>query len=884
MMRSLHALKNGLRSLIHRQQEERELDDELSFHIEMQTAANIRRGLSPAEARTEALRAFGGVEKAKEQCRESWGVRGVESLGQDLRFGVRSLARYPSYSLVVVLILALGIGANTAIFSAVYGILLRPLPYAEGDRLVLLRQLDPRGGDEATGVSPLEMADYRAKSPALAGLVEHHSMWFNLLSRGEPERVQTGVVSWNYFDILGIEPVLGRTFAPADERHGATPVLVLSYEYWQRSHGGDPAILGRTFQMNDKAHTVVGVLPPVPPYPEDNEVYMPTTACPFRGNPEATQARNARMLTAFARLARGASLERAQSEVKAAAAQMRADHPEDYPPDQQHGATLVPLREELTHDVRPKLMLLLGTVGLVLLVACANAANLALARLSQRQRELALRTALGADRRRLARQLLTESAILGLAGGAAGLLLALPVLRLLTTFAARFTPRANEIEIDGAVLLFTLAASLITGLIFGAAPALTRPDLNGALKDGGERATASGGLRLRNVLVVLQLAVSVPLLVAAGLSLRSLLALHEVDPGFRLEQVLTATLDLDWDKYNDEARRRQFFQPLLERLQAHPEVISAAIGSTFPLNDSHPWDNELLIEGRAVPAHEALPQIDLRIASPDYFSTLGIPILRGRAFTADDLAGTHPVALVNQTLARRYWADGNPIGQRISIDGGENWRTVVGVVGDVKQYGLDQEVAHEVYRPLLQYTMLRGTLVIRTTAAKPGMEKTVRQIIRGVDPEQPVYGFRTLEEVRAESIAPKRLTAVLLGSFAGLALAIAAAGIAGVLAFSVSQRTHEIGIRMALGASRGRVLRMVLGQAAPLILLGLALGLAGALGVTHLLSGLLFGVEPTDPTTFLAVSLLLVSVAAAASLVPARRATEVHPMAALRDA
>ncbi|HEX3127928.1 MAG TPA: ABC transporter permease [Thermoanaerobaculia bacterium] len=882
----MNGLRRTLRSLVLKSRSEREMDDELSFHIDMATARNIRLGMDPALARTEALRAFGGVEKTKEQCREARGGRWIEQLGQDLRYGARTLRMHPGYAAVVVLILALGIGANTAMFSAVNAVLLRPLPYADGDRLVVLHQKAALTGVDDLPFSPVEMADYERGSRSFSNLVEHHSMGFNLLDHGEPSRVRTGVVSWDFFDVLGVKPLLGRTFRSEDETAAAEPVLILSYEYWQRQYGGDPKVVGRSLRMNDKAHLVIGVLPQVPRYPTEDDVYMPTTACPFRSDPHMATDRAGRMLTAFGRLRPGVSLDQGNAEVVAVAARLREDHPDAYPAAEGYEAGLLSLRSELTREARPKLLLLLGTVGLVLLIVCANVANLALARLLHRQKELALRSALGAGRGRIARQLLTESALLALAGGLAGLLLAVPCLRLMSTFAARFTPRAAEIGVDGNVLLFTLAVSLAAGLIAGAAPALARQNPAAMLKEGGDRGDEKGiggtTLRLRNLLIVFQLAASFMLLIGAGLTLRSLLRLEQVNPGFRLDRVSATDVVLDWSKYAEGERRWAFYAPLLEKVRSQPGFESVALGSTFPLNESQPWNNPLVVEGRPADPGKAAPQVDLRIASTGYFETLGIPVLEGRSFTDQDTAGAPEVVIVNRSLARRVWPDRPAINQRISLDGGKNWRTVVGVVGDVKQYGLDSESADEIYRPLAQFPILGLSLLVRSDQPAEAVEATVRRILKGIDPEQPVFDTRTLQQVRAESLTPSRVTTTLIALFAVLALAITAAGIAGILAFSVGQRTHEIGIRMAMGAVPGDVLRMILRQAALLVLPGLALGMLGALALTRLMTGLLFGVEPTDPFTFVAVSLLLLGVAAVACLIPARRATEIHPMVALR--
>jgi predicted permease len=708
----------------------------------------------------------------------------------------------------------------------------------------------------------------------------------NLVRHGAPERVRTGVVSANFFTVLGVKPILGRDFTPEDDKPGAVPALLLSYEYWQSNQAGDPAVLGKALSMNDKAHTVIGVLPPFTQYPDTNDVYMPTTACPFRSKPSMSTTHSMRMVAGLARLAPGVPLARAAAETGDILRQMEREHPEDYPASQGFSVALLPLRDEMIRDARPTLLILLATVGLVLLIVCANVANLTLARQVGRQHDLAVRSALGASRSRLARQLLTESTLLALAGGLLGLLLAAGALRLLVTFVTRFTPRAGEIAIDGPVLLFTLGVSLLTGLAFGALPALSRTAPADALKEGGDRAGGSDGgtgLRLRNGLIVAQLALSFMLLIGAGLLLRSLLKLHQVDPGFHADRVLTAALDLNWSRYDTPERRLDFYNRLLPRLHTLPGVTQAAFGSTFPLNDSYPWTAALRIESRPLPEGQAAPRVDMRVASPEYFQTMGIPILAGRSFTEQDGADAAGVVMVNRAMARRFWDAGNPLGQRISFDAGKTWRTVVGVAGDVKQYGLDHAPAEEVYRPLAQSPLLGGNLLLATTGPPHALETGVRDAVHALDPEQPVYGMRTLEETRAESLAPKRLTATLLGLFSLLALIITATGIAGLIAFSVSRRTHEIGIRMALGAVRGTVLWMVLRQGAVLVLAGLALGIAGALAFTRVLSNLLFQVEPNDPLTFLAVIATLLAVAALACLLPARRATLIQPIVALRS-
>jgi putative ABC transport system permease protein len=883
-----NGLVRSLRSLFRINRTEREMEREVRFHLEMETEENIRRGMSREEARLTALRSFGGVELVKEECRDVKRHRPLETLWQDVRFGARVLLRNPGFALLAVLTLALGIGANTAIFSVVYGVLLRPLPYQQGGQLVVLRQQAPLARNNNLGFSVKEINDYRAQNQTLADLAEHHSMAFTLFGGPEPERIQAAVVSANFFDLMGVTPMLGRTFAPSDEGHGAEAVLILSHQYWQRSQKGDPNIVGRVFRMNDRPHTVVGVLPPLPQYPNENDVYMPTSACPTRSSERFIANRNARMMSVFGRLKAGVSEPQALADLSTVAGRMKETNPDAYPANLGFSFALSSLHKELTQRAQPTFLVLLCTAGLVLLLACANTANLTLARLMRRERELAVRAALGASRGRLIRQLLTESTLLALLGGVLGVLLAGWSLKLLVGFAARFTPRAAEISLDNTVLLFTLVVAVGTGLIFGLLPALSlRQSLVPSLKEGsGQSAVSAGRQRLRSALVVAQVAVSFVLLIGAGLMLRSLFKLREVNPGFDPERVLVMRVTPNWSKYTTGQQYRDFSSRLIERTRTVPGVLSAAMASTYPLNPSGlangPNYVNFQIEGRLPNPNEATPQVDYRVASADYFQTIRLPLLKGRVFTEADDAQAQQVAVINQTLARHRWGNEDPVGKRISFDQGRNWVTIVGVVGDVRQYGLNQEPSDELYRPARQ-TAGGGHLLVRTTVAPTVMVPQLRQAIYGVDPETAIDQVQTLEHVRSESMASPRLTTVLLGLFAALAMLITAAGIAGVMALTVSQRTHEIGIRMALGASANSVLRLVLRQGLTLVLIGLALGVAGAFALTRLMSTLLFAVEPTDPLTWLVVALALAAVAALACFVPARRATLIDPLVALRS-
>jgi putative ABC transport system permease protein len=868
-----------LTSLFRRERLERELDRELQFHLDMLTERHVREGLAAGEAHRAALRTFGGVERIKDDVRETWLSRLAETLGQDVRYGLRNLRRNPGFALVVIATMALGIGANTAIFSVVNGVLLRPLPYANGDRLVVLRQQQPLANVEETFFSVQEIEDYRTRAHSLDGVAEFHDMWFILLGRSEPERVATGVVSANFFDVLGVQPALGRGFLQADDAPGAPAVLVLSHDYWQRSFAGDPAVVGKIFQMNDRPHQVIGILPPVPQYPVEVDVYMPTSACPFRSRPAFIQNRASRMMQAVGRVRPGVTIEQARADLAVVAAGLQASHPDVYRETDGYRTAAIPLQEELTRSFRTTLFVLLGTASFVLLIVCASVANLTLARMVRREREIAIRAVLGASRVRLVRQLLTESTMLALIGGALGIGLAAWGIDLLIAYAEPFT-RTTDIRIDRTVLLYTFLMSVGTGVIFGSVPAFSGSlGIAPALRDGGR--TTQNRQSVRNALIVVQVAASFMLLIGAGLTLRTVINLQRVDPGFRTDNLLTMRIDLNFSKYKAE-QIPAFWERLDERLRSEPGVLAAAGGGTFPLNERGPFSGPLQIEGRALPPNMPRPQVDFHTATPDYFSTIGQPLLAGRTFTHADrgLTPDLPVVIINKTMARHYWPDQDPIGKRIN-GGGPLWFTIVGVVADTLQR-LNEPAHDEVYRPMLQVGQLSTTWLLRSTVDPQIMERQLRGAVRAIDPDQPVDHFRTMAEVRSASLESFRLTAVLLGLFACLALIITAAGIAGVIAFSVNQRTQEFGIRMALGARRASVLSMVLRQGITLVLAGLAIGMGGALVLTRVLTTLLFGVEPTDRLTFLAVSMVLIAVAAAACLIPARRAASVDPMVALR--
>ncbi len=883
-----------LRALLRHGELDSGLHAEMRFHIEMETAKNIKQGMSPEDARLKALRSFGPMEKHKEEARDARGVGAVETLIADLRYGGRALFKHPGYALLAILTLGLGIGANTAIFSVINGVLLKPLPYEHGDRLVIVQQSRPLSGQPQVGVAIAEYFDYRERGKdVFDGLVEYHQMNFDLINRGEPDRVNTGVVSHNFFDLLGIKPIIGRSFVAADDVRDAEAVLILSHTYWRTKFGGDPNIVGQVFEMNDRPHRVIGVLPNVPHYPQENDVYMPVLACPFRAAGERQMAQNRRAfgaLSVFGRLKEGANPEQAASAVGAICHNFTQDNQQVYRPETSgFRATTVPVREALTSGARELLLILLGITGLILLIACANVANLTLARMLGRDRELAMRAALGAGRGRLVRQLLTESTLLGFCGGVIGVGVAYLTIGMLTTFVGRFTSRTGEIEIDPLVLVFTLGISVITGLLFGTLPAIgSRVDLVSALKQGGNQSGDSGGRkRMQGALIIAQVAVSVVLLVGAALLLASFYRLQKVETGYRSDGVLSAEIYGNFSRYPNINAQRKLYLPLIERLQQQPGVNSVAVTNAVPLGGGAPGTTRFEIEGRPMDDPERAPTTDLRIASSQYFQTIGIPLINGRVFNDLDNEESMRVAVINKSMTR-YWDGVDPVGTRIRpIVGGPNapstWYTVIGVVGDVRQFGLAQDTVAQVYIALPQSPVgLAGQVLLRTAGDPASFGNVLRSTVYAVDPNQPVENVRTLDDLRSEALAAPRLTATLLGMFAGLALLVTLAGIGGVIATSVTQRTKEFGLRMALGARRDSVLLMVVRQGLTLVVIGLVIGVGGALAAGRVLSSYLYQTAPRDPLIFTAVAAVFILAGIVACLIPARRATTVDPLIALR--
>jgi predicted permease len=811
-------------------------------------------------------------------------------LGRDVRYGARTLAHSPGYTVTAALILALGIGANTAMFSVIHGVLLAPLPFRHGDELVLLHQSAPESNRSDAGVSIPELQDYRARLESVRDLVEYHRMSFTLLDQGEPDRVDTGVVSANFFDVLGVHPVLGRSFVDADDDLGAPAVLLLSHEYWVRKFGADPHVVGRVLEMNNRPHTVIGVLPDFPQYPQANDVYMPTSACPFRARAEASPSshRTFAILQVFGRLAPGATAAEASQEIAGISRSFERDHPRDYEAARVEDLTgeAVPLRDALVVKARSALWVLVGVTLLVLVIAAANVANLALARTLRRSRELAVRTALGSSRGRLLRQLVVENLILGLVGGALGVAFAWMSTGLLVAFIGRFTPRTGQVGIDGAVLAFAFLVSIATGVVSGLAPALAaRRSVAQGLRDGGAQAGEGRERhRLRSGLVVAQVAVSFALVVSAALLLESFYKIATAPLGFETQHVMTAAIYGNFSRRTEAADQRRFESQVLENLRAMPGVRSAALTGAVPQSAIVPSHVPVTLQGSR-DAERSDFEVDANFASDGYFETLGVPLLGGRDFRSSDTPDAPPVAIVNQSMAR-LWKGADPVGRRFTTPGpdGPIAFTVVGLAADYRLYDVAQANPAQFYLPVSQNPG-RGTRLLARVAGDPATAvPSIKSAVHRADPQTPVEDLATIAEIRSSThLAEPRLTAVLLSVFALVALAITLAGIAGVIGTSVSQRTRELGVRMALGASRRSVLRIVLGQGLALAAVGVALGAAAALLFSRLLSSFLFETSAADPRPLAAVAALFLLVTGLAAAGPARRATSIDPLEALRS-
>lgn len=807
----------------------------------------------------------------------------MTSLVRDLRYGLKVLARRPLLTGAAIVCLALGIGANTVVFSLVNGILLRPLPYAEPDRIVMVWNQFLRAGVTRAPSSGKELLDYRDQNRTFEQVAGLLYWYFNLTSEEVPERLVGGRVSASLFPLLGVEARRGRTFLPEEETQSAR-VALLSHDLWQRRFGGDPDLIDRSIGLAEIPHTVVGVLPRDLQYPLSAvDVFVPWT-------PNLANPRTRRGAQVLARMKPGESLATAQADMDTLAARFRQDHPEVYPADSGWGLKVAPLHEEVVGDVRPQLLILAGAVTLVLLIACGNVANLLLAQATIREREIALRAALGAGPLRVVRQLVTESLLLAALGGTLGLLLAYWGSRAVVALDLGELPRLDQVAIDWRVLVFTFAVSLVTGLVFGALPALRagRKDLHGTLKEGGRSAAAGGGHVLRRALVAAEIALALIVLVNAGLMIRSLSYLQGLDPGFRTRSMVTMQMFLPRAKYPERHQRVSFYHRLLGRIAEQPEIRTAGVVSHLPLGQLD-LRGEIAVEGRELAPGEANPAVGWRMISPDYFEAMAIPLLQGRVFTTLDHGDSLPVVIIDAAMARRLWPEEDPLGKRLKLDSpfDREWREVVGVVGQIQHQELGVDSDEQLYIPFPQYPTPVLALALETAIPPEQAAAAVREAIRDIDPAQPIDSVRTMEEVVHSSMSRPRFNRLLFGLFGAAALILATVGIYGVMAYSVTQRTGEIGLRMALGARRRDVLRLILGQGLRLAALGIGLGLTAALGLGRVwqrwLEDLVHGVGTLDLMTFVAVPLLLTAVAVLACLVPAWRAARVAPQVALRE-
>jgi putative ABC transport system permease protein len=814
----------------------------------------------------------------------------MTTLSQDLRYGLRVLAKNPGFTTVAVLTLALGIGATTAIFSVIDAVLLNRLPYPNAARLVMVWEQQPERGWYRNIVSAANFLDWRKQNHVFTEMAAIDESTFDLSGNGEPLEVRGEQVSANFFSVLGVQPAVGRTFTPEEDRPGGPRVVVLSNTLWKQRFGGDRGLVGREIDVNHLHYTVIGIMPPAlyfPPWGDRAEMWI-------AGLDLTRPERTWHDYLSIARLQPGVTFHHAQAEMDTIARRLAAEHPDQ----KGWGVQLVNLHDQVVGNTRPALLVLLGAVGMVLLIACANLANLQLSRLAAREKEIAVRTALGARRIRIARQLLTESVLLAIAGGGLGLLLASWGVKFLVMVAPQDTPGLGQVSVNTGVLAFTFVLSLTTGIAFGLAPALgaSRVDLNRSLKESSRGSTpGAASHRLRGILVGAEFALALMLLAGAGLLIKTFVALNKVDLGFEPHQVLTMRIALLGPGYAQKNRQAEFFRELLRRVESLPGVKSAAAIDSGGLPPDGGNGDGFLIAGRPVPPPNETPDAVYRVISPNYFRTLQIPLLKGRTFTEADNQDALHVAIINEKIARDYWPGGSPIGSQLVFPGVEagfpgtakqqpTRFTIIGIVKGVRNRGLEKQPEEEVYVPYNQYPSfyVPRTLVVRTSLDPRQMASAIRHEVAELDPDQPISDIRTMDEVVAQAQAGHRFPMVMMGVFAGLALALAAVGIYGVMSYSVAQRVHEIGIRMALGAGRRDVLRTVMGDGMRLAVAGVAVGLLGGLAVTRGMSGLLYGVRPADPLTFVAVSLTLASVAVVASYIPARRAAKVDPMVSLR--
>ena len=877
-----------------------DLRDELQAHLDMETAEHIRRGMRPDAARRKAMLASGGVTVAVEAVRDQRGLPWIEGVAADIRYALRALRHSPAFTAVVVITLALGIGANTAIFSVVRGVLLKPLPHRDGDRLVYLRHsIDGPGGANISFSVP-EVRDFRAGAPSLGGIAEY-SPWFGtLLGDNDALRIDMGLVTGNFFDVMGLSPVLGRLTRPSDDGTGVPTVMVLTHDFWMRRFGGDSTIVGTQAKLDGTSVTVIGVVQPAPYFPDRVDAFLNMAVSPHHVSAFMVQSRAHRMTEMIARLAPGASVEQARNEVAAVHDRVLGEFKDSYSPASHDRVVVIPFKDALGENARLTLWLLMGAAAFVMIISAANVANLTLMRGVGREHELVVRAALGAGVTRLRRLLLVENLLLTLVGAALGLGIAIVGIRLLISLAERYSPRASEIRLDGTVLGFTLALSVMIALLLSFTAFLPKEGTLASMISAGVR-RMSGGLRkhrLQRGLVVAQIAVSVVLLAGAGLLTRTMIRLSDVDTGLKTEEVLTVPVPLLNPARVDpasigatDAENKGLYDRMRREVRALPGVIEVGLGSTMPLRSSQ-LSFDVKADGKSLAVGEAMPRADLRTANPEYFRAAGIPLLKGREFSITDQFGSGRVAIVNQTLVDKFFPGEDPIGKRIALTGevlrftpfSGDWRTIVGVVGNTQDGGLDAAPRIVLFTPFAQEIAVLGGLVIRADSNAAALAASATRIVRRIVPTVAIENVLTVSQIKDQSVAPRRLNAELISLFGILAVIIAAVGIAGVLAFSVSARTNEIGIRMSLGADRGQVQRMILKEGGVLLAIGLVLGVAVALFAARVIQGLLFGVAPHDPTTFIGVAVMMATIGIGACWIPARRAARIDPAITMRSA
>lgn len=872
------------RSLAGKSAVERELDKELLFHLEQQMQENIAQGMSPAEARAAARRSLGGVAQIQEECRDMRRIHPLETIWNDLRYAVRILGRAPGFTLVIVLTLGLSIGANSAIFSVIQGVLLLPLPYPQAERLV--RVYFASDTQAKFPLNPNDFLDLRARNRSFESMAAITRRDVQLSGAGEPVMLRAFGISAGYFRMLGVSPARGREFTTDDELPGRGRLAILSDRSWRARFASDPAIIGRTITLDTQPFTVVGVMPPTARHPGNNfhAVADGDTVdiwCPYTFDDDPAK-RYSHFMDAFGRLKPGVSPEQANADLSAVLSQMMTEQT-----GKEWRVYLIPLYREMVGSTRRMLLVLLGAVGLLLLIACVNAANLLLARSSARVREIAVRSALGAARGRIVRQLLTESLVIALAGAALGTLLAFGGVRALVSRLPADFPRAGEIRLDAGVFAFTLVIAVLTGLLFGLVPALTASatDLQRSLREGGSGSTGSGGqLRLRNFLVVGETGLACVLLIGAGLMLHSFVNLLRADPGFQPQQVLTASVSLPRQQYPKDVDGIRFFERLLADLQALPGVQTAAVGSDLPWTGYDGNADGFLLEGRPYSIHNQTTAVYHQV-SVDYFRALGIPLRAGRFFTGRDDKDAPAVIVINEAMAKRYWPGENAVGKRISFRSEpkeKDWMQVVGVVGDIKDQPDSRAARPAMWFPFLQWPDRAMSVVVRSSSDSTAAAKQFRQAVRQLDAGLAIDGLKTMNDVTGAAVATQRFTLFLVGLFAALALLLAAIGMYGVISYSVNQRMQEFGLRMALGARPWDLMRLIVGQGLRLSVIGAALGLLLAAAFARLLGSMLYGVSVTDPITFTAVAVLALSTTSLACYLPARRAADADPMHSLR--